>query len=101
MSPRQYDIHGGEGWVPQLKMQFPNEHEGINKFMELLDEANAWRVFLFPLKMLPEWLVRVPMFSKLISMITQAFNLFRGQSLKDIVEGVTDDFDLREVLAFR
>ena len=82
-------------------MQFPNEHEGINKFMELVDEANAWRVFLFPLKMVPEWLVRVPMFSKLISMITQAFNLFKGQSLKDIVEGVTDDFDLREVLAFR
>ena len=87
--------------MPQLKMQFPNEHEGINKFMELLDEANAWRVFLFPLKMVPEWLVRVPMFSKLISIITQAFNSFRGQSLKDIVEGVTDDFDLREVLAFR
>ena len=87
--------------MPQLKMQFPNEHEGINKFMELVDEANAWRVFLFPLKMVPEWLVRVPMFSKLISMITQAFNLFKGQSLKDIVEGVTDDFDLREVLAFR
>ena len=98
---REYEIHGGEGWAPQLKRQFPKAHLEIDRFMELLDSANAWRVFLLPIKMLPEWLVRVPLFSKSISMLTHAFEVFRGQSLKDVVEGVTDDLHLREVLAFR
>ena len=96
-----YDIHGGEAWAPQLKKQFPKAHGDIYRFMKLVDAANAWKVFLLPIKMVPAWLISVPMFSKLISLLTNAFEAFRGQSLKDVVEAVTDDIDLREVLAYR
>ena len=98
---REYEIHGGNGWAPQLKRQFPDAHREVDRFMENIDAANAWRNQLLLIKMFPEWLVRVPIFSKLLSMLTQAFEVFRGQSLKDVVVGVTGDLHLREVLAFR
>ena len=101
LPPRTYEIHGGEKWAPILKLQFPPEHRAIDKFMELVNDAYDWRFSLLPAKMLPLWMIKLPLFLKVFSLITSNFERFRGVTIKDVVEGLTNDEDLREVLAYR
>ena len=68
--------------------------------MELVNEANNWRFSLLPAKMVPLWMVKLPLFPKIFSFLTNALERFRGQTIKDVVEGLTNDEDLKEVLAF-
>ena len=69
--------------------------------MEMVNDANAWRCSLLPAKMLPLWMVKLPLFLKVFSFLNDAFERFRGLTIKDVVEGLTNNEDLREVLAYR
>ena len=97
---RMYEIYSGSQWKIQLERQFPHEREALNKFFYLLDEAYAWHLALFGMKLIPSWLVKFIFVSGLSKVIVRCFE-FRNSTLKDVIESVTDNKDLREVLAFR
>ena len=97
-----YEIYGGSQWETQLKRQYPQEHEGIDKFFRMLNGAYDWHLAVFGIKLVPLWLVKFLFRTGLLELISRTFGAdYRGRTLKDVIESVTHDKDLREVLAFR
>ena len=100
---KKYEIHSGVAeWQRNLKMQFPQEHDAINKFFELLQGAEEWRNWIVTLKTLPLWLSKFLYKTGIVGRLTGVFGeIYKGASLKQVVENLTKNKDLREVLAFR
>ena len=46
-------------------------------------------------------MINFPLVSWVLSLLNNAFERYRGVTIKDVVEGLTDNEDLREVLAYR
>ena len=46
-------------------------------------------------------MINFPLVSWMLSLLNNAFERYRGVTIKDVVEGLTDNEDLREVLAYR
>ena len=46
-------------------------------------------------------MINFPLVSWVLSLLNNAFERYRGVTIKDVVEALTDDEDLREVLAYR
>ena len=88
----------------------------------MMNGAYDWHLAVFGIKLVPLWLVKflcrtgVPLCkfngqstllilvssTGLLKLISRTFGAdYRGRTLKDVIESVTDDKDLREVLAFR
>ena len=99
---RKYEIHSRVEWKKGLKRQFPKEHSAIDKYFDLVEGADEWRYWVTTLKVLPLWLSNFLYKSGILHMITGAFGQnYKGWSMKKMVESLTYDKDLREVLAFR
>ena len=97
---RMYEIYGGIQWERQLKNQFPQEHKALDEFFSLINGAHDWHLALFVLKVIPQWLSKFLFATGLIKLITRCYET-KGRTLKDVIESLTDNKDLREVLAFR
>ena len=97
---RMYEICGGLQWETQLKKQFPEEHKALDEFFRLINGAKDWHLALFGLKLIPRWLSKFLFATGLIKLITRSFET-KGRTLKDVIESLTSNKDLREVLAFR
>ena len=97
---RMYEIYGGPQWKTQLEKQFPQEQKALDEFFRLLNGAYDWHLAVFGMKLVPMWLVKIIFRTGLIRLMTRSFET-RDRTLKDVIENVTDNKDLREVLAFR
>ena len=99
---RKYEIHSGVEWKRGLERQFPLEHSAINKFFDLVEGADEWRYWVTSLKMLPLWISNFLCKSGLLNKLTSVFGpTYKGLNMQKMVEDLTHNKDLREVLAFR
>ena len=99
---RMFEIRSGAAWAEKLVAQFPGEKPAIDRFMGMVDEVRNWMYIVPALKVLPLWLVKLVISSRLLNLCTPAFEKkYRGLTIKDVVEDLTENRDLREVLAFR
>ena len=68
----------------------------------MLNGAYDWHLAVFAIKILPLWLVKFLYRTGLLKVIRKTFgDTYRGKTLKDVIESITDNKDLKEVLAFR
>ena len=97
---RMYEIYAGSQWETQLKRQFPQEHKALNEFFRLINGGFIWHYGLFWIKLIPLWLSKFLFATGIMKAITRCFET-KGRTLKDVIESLTDNKDLREVLAYR
>ena len=97
---KMYEIYSGQQWKTQLMTQFPREHKALDEFFRLLNGAYDWHLAVFGLKLVPLWLVKMLFATGLIKVMTRSFET-NGRTVKDVIENITENKDLREVLAFR
>ncbi|XP_022341666.2 all-trans-retinol 13,14-reductase-like [Crassostrea virginica] len=80
--------------------RFPKEKEGIEKFFELLKEARHFFTGCVVLKVVPKWLARILVSTGLINIIFKAYGRFGKVSLKDVLDSVTSDDELKATLSY-
>ncbi|XP_052715763.1 all-trans-retinol 13,14-reductase-like [Crassostrea angulata] len=83
-----------------LITRFPKEKEGIEKFFKLLKEARHFFTGCVVLKVIPKWLAKLLVSTGLINIIFKAYGKFGKLSLKDVLDSVTDDEELKATLAY-
>ena len=98
---RTYRIVAGtrEKYANCLKEQFPADHAAIDKFVSLTKKATNSAVAYVILKIVPMWLARLLIFSRVLNVLTCFFTL-ATRSLADVLAEVTDNEELRAVLAY-
>ncbi|XP_062601490.1 all-trans-retinol 13,14-reductase-like [Saccostrea cucullata] len=86
--------------VENLKTAFPKEKEGIDKFFQLLKEARHFFTGCVVLKVLPKWLAQLLVSTGLINIIFKAYGQFGKLTLKDVLDSVTNDEELKGTLSY-
>ncbi|XP_027766313.1 all-trans-retinol 13,14-reductase-like, partial [Empidonax traillii] len=97
---KTYQIYSGKReYYQKLKEQFPGETAAIDKFQQLV-KSTSWGVMLLGvLKMLPRYLVRLLCWSGLLPRFC-AFSRMASRSLKEVVDGLTSNPELRAVFSY-
>ncbi|XP_062452870.1 all-trans-retinol 13,14-reductase [Rhea pennata] len=97
---RTYRLHAGERrYFDALKRQFPREAAAVDAFERLLKSAGRDVPLLAVLKMLPPLLARLLCRSGLLRRLSP-FCRLASRSLREVVEGLTADGELRAVLSY-
>ncbi|NXY77829.1 RETST reductase, partial [Glareola pratincola] len=97
---RTYRICSGEKeYFRALKEQFPGEEAAIDEFERLVKSVGRGTVLVGLLKMLPRALAALLCRSGLLPRLT-AFCRLASRSLKEVVEGLTADPELRAVFSY-
>ncbi|NXT41902.1 RETST reductase, partial [Pelecanoides urinatrix] len=97
---RTYRIYSGkEEYFQGLKEQFPGEGAAIDEFARLIKSLRRGPTLLFVLKMMPRalaaWLCRSGLLPRL-----SPFCRLASRSLKEVVEGLTPNRELRAVFSY-
>ncbi|NXH12351.1 RETST reductase, partial [Bucco capensis] len=99
-SSRTYRIHAGqEEYFQALKEQFPGEGAAIDEFKRLLKSVKRDAVLLGVLKMIPRALAMLLCRSGLLPRVSP-FCQMASRSVKDVVDGLTTNSDLRAVFSY-
>ncbi|XP_014814195.1 PREDICTED: all-trans-retinol 13,14-reductase isoform X1 [Calidris pugnax] len=99
-SGRTYRLYSGkEEYFQGLKEQFPGEEAAIDEFKRLVKSVGRGTVLVGLLKMLPRALVALLCRSGLLPRLS-AFCRLAPRSLKEVVEGLTANPELRAVLSY-
>ncbi|XP_062389041.1 all-trans-retinol 13,14-reductase [Sardina pilchardus] len=97
---RTYPIYSGRDRFPQeLKNCFPGEEKAIDEYMRLVKKAGrgVWAVAL--LKLLPLPVAKFLVYTGLAKRMSFFFQM-ASRSLTDVVNGLTDNKDLRAVFGY-
>jgi len=98
---RSYPVRAGnEAWKEQLKKQFPDEIEAIDKYVQMMKTTKASVIIHFALKLAPLWVVRLALITGVLRLLT---NLFKPEYTKrslDLIEGLTSNKDLQTVFMY-
>uniref|UniRef100_K1Q2K9 Putative all-trans-retinol 13,14-reductase n=1 Tax=Magallana gigas TaxID=29159 RepID=K1Q2K9_MAGGI len=93
-------VSNKEKIMENLITRFPKEKEGIEKFFKLLKEARHFFTGCVVLKVIPKWLAKLLVSTGLMNIIFKAYGKFGKLSLKDVLDSVTDDEELKATLAY-
>ncbi|XP_032937043.1 all-trans-retinol 13,14-reductase [Catharus ustulatus] len=97
---KTFHIHSGKReYFQRLKEQFPGEAAAIDEFQRLVKSAGRGVVLLGILKMLPWFLARLLIRSRLLPRLC-SFSRLASHSLKEVVDGLTSNPELRAVLSY-
>ncbi|KAM6369617.1 LOW QUALITY PROTEIN: all-trans-retinol 13,14-reductase [Pluvialis apricaria] len=96
---RTYRIHSGkEEYFQGLKEQFPGEETAIDEFERLVKSVGRGTVLVGVLKMIPRVVATLLCRSGLLP--RQPFCRLASRSLKEVVEGLTANQELRAVFSY-
>ncbi|XP_061207807.1 all-trans-retinol 13,14-reductase [Neopsephotus bourkii] len=99
-SARTYRLYSGrEGYFQGLKQQFPNEAAAIEEFERLVQSVSRGVLLLVLLKVLPRALAALLCRSGLLPRLCPFLRL-ASRSLKDVVDALTPNQELRAVLSY-
>lgn len=93
-------VVGCDRWKEELKKQFPNEHEAIDKFFALVNEVEGASFVYLILKTLPLWMSKLYIKSGLIHLTFKYWRGIYNKSTLQIVQGLTQNKDLQTVLMY-
>ncbi|NXY11464.1 RETST reductase, partial [Pteruthius melanotis] len=97
---RTYRLHSGKReYFRRLKEQFPGEEAAIDEFQRLVKSAGRGVVLMGVLKMLPRFLAALLLRSRLLPRLCP-FSRLASRSLKEVVDGLTPNPELRAVLSY-
>ncbi|XP_075300888.1 all-trans-retinol 13,14-reductase [Opisthocomus hoazin] len=97
---RTYRIHSGkEEYFRRLKEQFPGEEAAVDEFERLVKSTGRGAMVVVILKMLPRALATLLCRSGLLPRLSP-FCRLAPRSLKDVVDGLTANPELRAVLSY-
>ncbi|NWW76992.1 RETST reductase, partial [Climacteris rufus] len=97
---KTYHIHSGKKeYFQRLKEQFPGEALAIDEFQRLVKSARRGSALLGILKMLPRFLAGLLVRSGLLPRLC-SFAHLASRSLKEVVDGLTTNPDLRAVFCY-
>ncbi|XP_048416829.1 all-trans-retinol 13,14-reductase-like [Stegostoma tigrinum] len=97
---RIYQVYGGnQSYRSCLKMQFPQESEAIDQFLEHIKIVSKKASLLVIIKMIPLPLARFLIKSGIIHWISSIFKL-ASTPLSDVVNKLTQNKDLRTVMCY-
>ncbi|NWX28160.1 RETST reductase, partial [Notiomystis cincta] len=97
---KTYHIHSGkQEYFQKLKEQFPGEAAAVDEFQRLVKSASRGIMLLGILKMLPRFLGRLLASSSLLPRLCP-FSRLASRSLKEVVDGLTPNPELRAVLSY-
>ncbi|XP_072550131.1 all-trans-retinol 13,14-reductase-like [Salminus brasiliensis] len=97
---RFYPIYSGKNRFPQeLKKCFPGEEKAIDEFMRLVKKCgyNVWMMAV--LKLIPAPVAKFLVYTGLINLLSYFFR-YGPRSLAEVVNGLTQNKDLRAVLCY-
>ncbi|NXX21073.1 RETST reductase, partial [Podargus strigoides] len=95
-----YRIYSGKGeYFRRLKEQFPGEEMAIDEFQRLVESVSRGSALMIVLKMIPRVLATVLSRSGLLPLLSP-FCRLGSRSLKEVVEGLTTNPQLRAVLSY-
>lgn len=90
---------GYEVYKKALMENFPREEAAIDKYIALLKEVRRNMMGMMMVKVMPKWIVKLLIATGLINVLTKFFKLSR-RTLKSVLDELTDDKDLKTVLAY-
>ncbi|NXA91032.1 RETST reductase, partial [Melanocharis versteri] len=97
---KTYHIHAGkQEYFRRLKEHFPGEAAAIDEFQRLVKSAGRGVMLLAILKMLPRFLAWLLVRSGLLPRLCP-FSRLASCSLKEVVDGLTSNPELRAVLSY-
>ncbi|KAM6035018.1 all-trans-retinol 13,14-reductase isoform 2-T2 [Theristicus caerulescens] len=97
---RTYRIYSGKKeYFQGLKEQFPGEEAAIDEFERLVKSVNRGTMLVGVLKMIPRALARLLCRSGLLPRLSP-FCRLASRSLKEVVDGLTADRDLRAIFSY-
>ncbi|NXM30210.1 RETST reductase, partial [Oxyruncus cristatus] len=97
---KTYHIHSGKReYYQKLKEQFPGEAAAIDEFQRLVKSTSHGVVLMSVLKMLPRYLTRLLCWSGLLPRFC-SFSRMASRSLKEVVDSLTPNPELRAVLSY-
>ncbi|NXG14407.1 RETST reductase, partial [Grallaria varia] len=97
---KTYPIHSGkQEYFQRLKEQFPGEAAAIDEFQRLVKSTSRGVIVMGLLKMLPRFLAGLLCRSGLLPLFC-SFSRMGSRSLKEVVDGLTANPELRAVLSY-
>ncbi|XP_063276689.1 all-trans-retinol 13,14-reductase [Prinia subflava] len=97
---KTFHIYSGKReYFQKLKEQFPGEAAAIDEFQRLVKSTRRGAVMVGILKMLPRFLARLLICSRLLPHLCSFFRL-ASRSVKEVVDGLTTNPELRAVLSY-
>ncbi|NXO32656.1 RETST reductase, partial [Cisticola juncidis] len=94
-----YIYSGKREYFQKLKEQFPGEAAAIDEFQRLVKSSSRGVMMLGILKMLPWFLVRLLICSRLLPHLCSFFH-FASRSVKEVVDGLTPNPELQAVFSY-
>ncbi|NXL72293.1 RETST reductase, partial [Leptocoma aspasia] len=97
---KTFHIHSGKReYFQRLKEQFPGEEAAIDEFQRLVKSVSRGIMLLGVLKLLPRFLVRLLICSRLLPRFFSFCHL-ASRSLKEVVDGLTPNPELRAIFSY-
>jgi len=97
---RVYNVPSGkDAWKKQLKEQFPDEKQAIDRFFDLVQQASYDTQSFAMVKILPLWMVNLANLLGITYWFSSYFSLGR-KTVKEVVESLTDNIDLRMLFCY-
>ncbi|CAJ1076264.1 all-trans-retinol 13%2C14-reductase [Xyrichtys novacula] len=97
---RRYPIYSGRTRFPEeLKKCFPGEEKAIDEYMRLVKRVGRGIWFLAVLKLCPAPLAKFLVYTGLVRRLSSFFEM-APRSLTEVVNGLTENKDLRAVFAY-
>ena len=90
---------GNENHIKYLISKFPDEEKAIRKFFQYMEEATQSARVMIILKLLPKPLVKCLLALKIIQWFFP-FTKYLTMTVKEILDKVTDNVDLKSALAY-
>ncbi|XP_076820547.1 all-trans-retinol 13,14-reductase-like [Clavelina lepadiformis] len=91
---------GAKNFQKQLLQLFPGEAKAIDQYFRLLHKCRSASTVFVIIKMLPIFLLKALIFLKLHKIFFPGFNYLTRRSVKDILDNLTTNKDLKAVLAY-
>eukprot|EP00092_Neocalanus_flemingeri_P062333 GFUD01075188.1.p1 GENE.GFUD01075188.1~~GFUD01075188.1.p1 ORF type:complete len:613 (-),score=151.65 GFUD01075188.1:74-1912(-) len=98
---RVYPVSTGtHEWMKQLKKRFPEESKAIEKYFSMMKTTKASTTIHGALKLLPLWLVKLILASRILHLITNLYKPEYTKCVLDLVKGLTSNKDLQTVFLY-
>ena len=87
-------------WISQLKKQFPDEHEAIDKFFTMINNTSKSSTIHGAMKLIPLWLVKLVLASGIMKLVTNLFQPEYTRPLLEVVTKLTSNKDLQTIFMY-
>ncbi|XP_069134346.1 all-trans-retinol 13,14-reductase-like [Argopecten irradians] len=89
-----------KAYAEELIKAFPEEKAAIEKFMEILRESRSYFYGFFVLKFIPKWLASFLSSIGVMNLLFRPWAKYTAQSTKDVLDSLTNNPELKAVLAY-